>query len=61
MCCNVPAMGAPSCGTDCDDTRAAVHPAAAEVLNGRDDDCDAMVDEGLAVDAGFDAGPQGDV
>lgn len=54
-------MGAPSCGTDCDDTRAAVHPAAAEVLNGRDDDCDAMVDEGLAVDAGFDAGPQGDV
>ncbi len=31
--------------TDCDDTNAAVHPGAAEVDNGVDDDCDLWVDE----------------
>jgi MYXO-CTERM domain-containing protein len=35
--------------TDCDDTRAAVHPGVAEACNGRDDDCDGQVDEGLAL------------
>ena len=29
---------------DCDDTRAAVSPAAAEVCNGADDDCDGLTD-----------------
>jgi hypothetical protein len=33
-------------GTDCDDTNAAVNPDAMEVCNGRDDDCDGVVDEG---------------
>ncbi|HET8948431.1 MAG TPA: putative metal-binding motif-containing protein, partial [Candidatus Polarisedimenticolia bacterium] len=32
---------------DCDDTLAAVHPGAIETCNGRDDDCDAAVDENL--------------
>jgi len=32
-------------GTDCDDGRASVHPAQAEVCNGRDDNCDGRVDE----------------
>ncbi len=32
-------------GTDCDDSDAAVHPAAAEVCNGVDDDCDGGVDD----------------
>jgi hypothetical protein len=36
-----------TCG-DCDDTRAAVHPGATEVCNGRDDNCDGRVDEGSA-------------
>lgn len=31
--------------TDCDDTRAALHPGADEVCNGEDEDCDALIDE----------------
>lgn len=35
-----------ACGTDCDDTRADTNPDSAEICgNGRDDDCDGMVDE----------------
>ncbi len=34
-------------GTDCDDTRADVHPQQIEVCNGRDDNCDGDVDEDL--------------
>jgi len=33
-------------GGDCDDEDPAVHPAAAEVCNGRDDDCDGRTDRG---------------
>ncbi len=33
-------------GTDCDDSDSSVHPAAAEVCNGLDDNCDGLVDEG---------------
>ncbi len=33
-------------GGDCDDQDAGAHPGAAEVCNGRDDDCDARTDEG---------------
>lgn len=31
--------------TDCDDSRASIHPGAPEVCNGLDDDCDSVVDE----------------
>ena len=34
--------------TDCDDTRAATHPTAAETCNDIDDDCDGATDEGIA-------------
>ncbi|MBI5501377.1 MAG: CHAP domain-containing protein [Deltaproteobacteria bacterium] len=34
-------------GTDCDDGNADVHPGAAEVCNGRDDDCEGGTDEGV--------------
>lgn len=34
---------------DCDDTNAAINPAAEEVLNGLDDDCDGMVDDSISV------------
>jgi len=39
---------------DCDDTSIAVHPHAAEVCNGIDDDCDGLIDEDVAIVAFWD-------
>jgi hypothetical protein len=44
--CSAPA-GHVADGTDCDDASAIAHPGASEVCNGRDDDCDGTVDDGL--------------
>lgn len=41
-CCN-----ADRCGADCDDSSAAIGPTGTEVCDGRDDDCDGDVDEGV--------------
>lgn len=37
-----------SCAGDCDDTRPETNPAAPEVPNGRDNDCDGQIDEGTS-------------
>ncbi|HZV44372.1 MAG TPA: CARDB domain-containing protein, partial [Saprospiraceae bacterium] len=36
-------------GTDCDDNDADKHPDGNEVLDGKDNDCDGLIDEGLSV------------
>ncbi|MBO6935970.1 MAG: putative metal-binding motif-containing protein [Deltaproteobacteria bacterium] len=49
-------------GTDCNDLEASISPLGNEVCNGRDDDCDGDVDEGVSI-AGFadaDADGRGD-
>ncbi|MFO0682802.1 MAG: putative metal-binding motif-containing protein [Sandaracinus sp.] len=62
-CCNVDASGTASCGTDCNDMGAAVHPGAVEACNGVDDDCDSATDEGVRLTfyADADADGYGDV
>jgi hypothetical protein len=47
--CNQPS-GFVANSDDCDDRDAAIHPAADEVCDGADNDCDASVDEDEAVD-----------
>ena len=50
LACSQPS-GSVADATDCDDSDAAVNPAASEACNGVDDDCDGTVDEADAVDA----------
>ncbi|HRG29672.1 MAG TPA: MopE-related protein, partial [Chitinophagales bacterium] len=50
LACELP-IGYVTDNTDCDDTNADIYPGAEEVLNGIDDDCDQIADEGLAVNA----------
>ncbi len=38
--------GGQAAGTDCDDTRAEIHPGAPELCNGLDDDCNDVRDDG---------------
>ncbi len=45
--CNVDPQGRRYCGDDCDDSRPSVHPAQVDVCNGRDDNCNGLVDEEL--------------
>ena len=49
-CVDLDGDGASPLLGDCDDDDPAVGPAAKEILNGRDDDCNGVVDNGLIVD-----------
>jgi len=42
-----PPSGFVALADDCDDTRASVFPGAVEVCDGRDQDCDGLIDEGV--------------
>ena len=59
-CCN-----GEVCGDDCDDMAQSVHPNAVEACDGRDNNCDGMIDEGVVVpgypDADGDGWGTGDV
>lgn len=50
-CCNDEPGSGSYCGDDCADNNAGMHPGLAEVCNGTDDDCDAVIDEGATVTA----------
>ncbi len=54
-CCNVSTSGVRACGDDCNDVMRGVRPSASETCNGRDDDCNASVDEGATVPGFADA------
>jgi hypothetical protein len=52
--CNPPASGGwVLTGTDCDDTNPAIHPGGAELCNGKDDNCEGHLDEGLSPQSTF--------
>jgi hypothetical protein len=53
-CCN-----GDLCGFDCDDRQQTINPTAPEVCDGRDNDCDGAIDEGVIVPAYTDADGDG--
>ncbi|HSG99516.1 MAG TPA: MopE-related protein, partial [candidate division Zixibacteria bacterium] len=48
--CSGPPPGYVTDNTDCDDSDASVNPAATEICDGLDNDCDGFVDEGFDLD-----------
>ncbi len=58
-CCNVDDDESLVCGSDCDDSRASVSPVVSESCDGRDNDCDGMVDEEVLTTYTIDADDDG--
>lgn len=48
-CFDMDADGTTNCENDCDDTDSSIHPGALEVCDGKDNNCNGMVDEGVAI------------
>lgn len=48
--CNSDSSGRLYCGTDCDDMNKAIHPLQIDILNGRDDNCNGVMDEDQTLD-----------
>ena len=48
LSCEIPA-GFVEDDSDCDDTNSFIYPGADEILNGIDDDCNELIDEGLEI------------
>ncbi len=58
-CFDVDDDGFETCGGDCDDANAAIHPGATEVCDGVDNNCDDRVDEGVKTTYYLDADRDG--
>ena len=52
---NFDSSGTRISGTDCDDSDPAIHPGAAEICDGKDNNCDGVIDEGVKVEFFLDA------
>lgn len=59
VCCNTDRDGHRTCGPDCDDDNAGVHPGLPELCNGRDDNCDGRTDEDVKLTLYVDADHDG--
>ena len=53
--CSMP-VGYVTNNLDCDDTNGAIAPGASEICNGFDDDCNALIDDGIVVSISIAAG-----